>query len=242
MRARIGTLWFTKAAGTTFAISVFFVAYFWLLNHHYDVSGDGDAPDLARPGDRFPPRGGIRLRDPVGLRRAAGRRCFPDRREVADILRARVAGAGADRGWRFSCSWPTTLPHFDIDLGAVRRNFTKLKTADLAGNACPSLHVAFAVFAGIWLDRQLREIRLRRRIARRINWLWCFGIVYSTIAVRQHVALDALAGAVLGATVADGTFRALLRGQAPGSAHTDARMRKLSRRRGAIGFALAAYC
>jgi len=27
-----------------------------------------------------------------------------------------------------------------------------------------------------------------------LNWLWCFGIVYSTIATRQHVLLDVIAG------------------------------------------------
>jgi membrane-associated phospholipid phosphatase len=34
------------------------------------------------------------------------------------------------------------------------------------------------------------------------NWLWCLGILYSTVAIRQHVALDVLAGAGLGAAVA----------------------------------------
>jgi membrane-associated phospholipid phosphatase len=37
---------------------------------------------------------------------------------------------------------------------------------------------------------------------RALNWLWCAGILYSTVATRQHVALDVLAGAALGAAVA----------------------------------------
>ena len=39
-------------------------------------------------------------------------------------------------------------------------------------------------------------------LARVANWLWCLGILYSTIATRQHVAIDVAAGAVLGAVVA----------------------------------------
>jgi membrane-associated phospholipid phosphatase len=76
-----------------------------------------------------------------------------------------------------------------------------LKTMDVAANACPSLHAAFAVFTAIWLERQLRELHVGR-LVRALNWLWCLGILYSTLATRQHVALDTLAGAALGAVIA----------------------------------------
>ena len=72
---------------------------------------------------------------------------------------------------------------------------------DASGNACPSLHVATAVFSGVWLNRILREINAPRAL-RAFNWLWCVGIVYSTLATKQHVALDMLAGAVLGLAAA----------------------------------------
>jgi membrane-associated phospholipid phosphatase len=35
-----------------------------------------------------------------------------------------------------------------------------------------------------------------------INGMWCIGIVYSTLATRQHVAVDVLAGIVLGGLAA----------------------------------------
>ena len=35
-----------------------------------------------------------------------------------------------------------------------------------------------------------------------INWIWCIAIVYSTVAVRQHVAVDAIAGIALGGVAA----------------------------------------
>ena len=65
------------------------------------------------------------------------------------------------------------------------------------------MHVVgiFAVFTAIWLARILRETGAGGGL-RALNWLWCAGIVYSTLATRQHVALDAVAGAALGAAFA----------------------------------------
>jgi membrane-associated phospholipid phosphatase len=53
------------------------------------------------------------------------------------------------------------------------------------------------------------------RVARGINWLWCAGIPYSMIAARQHVTLDVLAGAALGAIVAVPNLRWVRRGEVP---------------------------
>jgi len=96
--------------------------------------------------------------------------------------------------------WPTAVPAFTLD-AARYPSISFLKGVDLAANACPSLHVAFAVFTGIWMDRILREM-LSGRALLVLNWLWCVGIVYSTLATRQHVVLDVLAGAALGVVVA----------------------------------------
>jgi membrane-associated phospholipid phosphatase len=85
-----------------------------------------------------------------------------------------------------------------------------LRTMDVAANACPSLHAAFAVFTAIWFERLLRELGVGRFV-RALNWLWCLGILYSTLAIRQHVVLDTLAGAILGAIIAALHIRALQR-------------------------------
>jgi membrane-associated phospholipid phosphatase len=61
--------------------------------------------------------------------------------------------------------------------------------------------VAFAVFTAVWLERLWRQIDARR-LVRVLSWLWCLVILYSTVATRQHVLLDVLAGAVLGAVIA----------------------------------------
>lgn len=92
--------------------------------------------------------------------------------------------------------WPTAVPSANIDW-EQNYGFSILKGVDAAGNACPSLHVATAVFSAVWLNRQLLEVGAPR-IARVFNWLWCLGIAYSTLATKQHVAVDMVAGAILG--------------------------------------------
>ncbi len=97
--------------------------------------------------------------------------------------------------------WPTAVPGFDpgsVPGGAMGL----LAKVDAGGNACPSLHVAFAVFCGWWLDRALRRLARGSAVTRLLNALWVTGIIYSTIATRQHVAIDVAAGAILGAVVA----------------------------------------
>jgi membrane-associated phospholipid phosphatase len=97
-------------------------------------------------------------------------------------------------------AWPTAIPATDLAWHGYP-GFSLLKGIDNAGNACPSLHVATAVFSGIWLGRLLSETD-SPRLLRALNWVWCCGIVYSTLAVKQHVVVDVLAGGLLGVAVA----------------------------------------
>lgn len=91
---------------------------------------------------------------------------------------------------------PSAVPPASIDW-AQYPGMAFLKGVDAAGNACPSLHVAAAVFSSFWLYWLLQEVQLRWR-AQTFQVLWCVAIVYSTMATKQHVSLDVLAGAVLG--------------------------------------------
>ena len=92
--------------------------------------------------------------------------------------------------------WPTSVPPMSIDAGGFP-GFALLQGVDAAGNACPSMHVAIAIFSAIWIDRLLMESRVP--IAFRIvNGAWFVAIAWSTLAIKQHVVLDALAGAALG--------------------------------------------
>ena len=94
--------------------------------------------------------------------------------------------------------WPTAVPPLDpsVDL-AQSPAFTILQGVDAAGNACPSLHVATAIFSAVWLHRWLPRLGAPVSV-RAGNWIWCALIVYSTVAIRQHVVLDVLAGIALG--------------------------------------------
>jgi membrane-associated phospholipid phosphatase len=81
---------------------------------------------------------------------------------------------------------------------------------DVTGNACPSLHAAFCVFAAAALHAQLLSLGAVRWLLA-ANLFWGLGILYSTIATRQHVALDVIAGAALGAVAGTAYLAALRR-------------------------------
>ncbi len=91
---------------------------------------------------------------------------------------------------------PTATPAPGIDW-AHYPAFEFLHSAGLARNACPSLHAAFTVFSAFWIGCLLREMRAPA-LLHAVNVLWCLLILYSTIATRQHVALDIYAGVALG--------------------------------------------
>ena len=96
--------------------------------------------------------------------------------------------------------FPNAVPPSNIDW-AKYPSVAFLKDVDAAGNACPSLHVATAVFSGFWMHWLLPEVRLGRG-ARLMSGLWCIAIAYSTMATKQHVAVDVVAGGALGALFA----------------------------------------
>lgn len=101
--------------------------------------------------------------------------------------------------------WPTTVPPLPLDATAAA-GFRMLQGIDANGNACPSMHVAFAVFTGLWLAQVLRQVRAPWPL-HAVNLAWCAAICWSTLAIRQHVALDALAGGALGAAFALASLR-----------------------------------
>lgn len=93
-------------------------------------------------------------------------------------------------------AWPTQTPAFGIDWG-LYPGLALIKGIDASGNAFPSLHVATAVFCACWFHRILAQLR-SPPLAQWLSALHCLAIVWSTMATLQHVALDVIAGAVLG--------------------------------------------
>ena len=198
---RVLTWWPAKMAGTMLGMAAFFAAYFWVLNHPlYPVTL---IPLTAV--DRwigFQPWA-LPLYLSLWVYVSLAPALVTDRRELVSFGVAWVALSVAGLG--IFLFWPTAVPPSDVNW-AQHPSFAFLKSADAAGNACPSLHVAFAVFSAVWFGRLLRQMGAGP-VVRAGNWLWCLGILYSTIATRQHVALDVFAGAALGAVVSVGHLR-----------------------------------
>jgi membrane-associated phospholipid phosphatase len=198
---RLREMWPAKMIGTTLGMTLFFAAYFLLLNH--PIFPLKIMPLIAA--DRLVPFSAwaLPLYLSLWIYVSLAPALLLSRRELASYGVAAVVLSVT--GLAIFLFWPTAVPPPAIDW-AVHPHVVFLKTVDAAGNACPSLHVAFAVFTAFWFDRLLRQMGAGG-LARAVNWLWCLGILYSTMAIRQHVALDVLAGAALGAIVAAGHLR-----------------------------------
>lgn len=109
--------------------------------------------------------------------------------------------------------FPTAVPPAGIDW-ARYPELALIKSVDAAGNACPSLHVASSVFAALWLERIARLVAAPAAL-RWGNALLCLAILWSTVATRQHVVLDVLAGVAVGLAFALPALRHVTR-LAPG--------------------------
>ena len=75
--------------------------------------------------------------------------------------------------------------------------FALLRGVDAAGNACPSMHVAIAMFSAICLHDVLRRLCVPRGW-QLFNGAWFLAIAYSTVALKQHVVIDVVSGVLLG--------------------------------------------
>ena len=193
---RLACLWPLKAAGTTLFITVFFQAYFYVQRN---------------PGQTAWTMPTTWIDHWVGFTPLA----FPVYASLWVYVSLPPALIGNLRGLLWHGAWaglmcalclavfwafPTKVPDAALDW-ASHPGMSLLKSVDTGGNACPSLHVASAVFAACWLRQLLLVMRAPR------GWiiashLTCAAIAWSTLATLQHVALDAIAGALVGALFA----------------------------------------
>ncbi|MFD1709264.1 phosphatase PAP2 family protein [Ottowia sp. GY511] len=96
--------------------------------------------------------------------------------------------------------WPSSVSEAVGPRPAGNALFAMLYAVDSNGNACPSLHVAASVMSCLWLHAILRKVAAPAWLYI-VNLLWCAGIVFSTMATKQHLLLDVIAGALLGIAV-----------------------------------------
>ncbi|MBX3625936.1 MAG: phosphatase PAP2 family protein [Rhizobacter sp.] len=196
LAARIRLHCVLKTVGITAFIWVFFIGYFWVLRHPaYPVTlMPLTALDRAVPFQPTMLWPYLTLWFYVGI--VAG--LAPSFRQL--IVHGAWAAALCVTGLAIFYFWPTAVPPRAFDASGYP-GFALLQGVDAPGNACPSMHVAVAVFTAIGLHSLLRGIGAPGWL-RLVNGAWCTAIVYSTLATKQHVALDAVAGVLLGATFA----------------------------------------
>lgn len=189
---RLWVLWPVKAAGTTAFMTLFFWVYFWLLRNPRTEPWVVPVSWVDQ-WIGFMPAGFLAYASLwfyVSLPPAL----------LADF-RALVRFGAWTAGLCAFCLaifWllPTQTPSFAIDW-ALHPELAFMKNLDAAGNACPSLHVATAVYSAIWLRQLLRTLRVPGLLYG-LNVLHCFAIIWSTMAIRQHVFLDVVAGGFVG--------------------------------------------
>jgi len=194
--AHVRAQFWLKALGTSAFMAVFFAGYFHLLRHPAQVA----TPMPLTAIDRWVGFQAWALWPYVSLWPyvALPPALLPDAREL--IRYGWSIGALCVAGLACFYLWPTAVPPQAIDAPS-HAGFELLRGVDAAGNACPSLHVAAALFSALWLERLLRELELPRGL-RAANALWLALIVWSTLAIKQHVWWDVVAGLLLALAVA----------------------------------------
>lgn len=181
-----------KLVGTTAWVWVFFVGYFHLLRHPAHLATVVPLTPL----DAWIPFVPAMIVPYLSLWFYVG--IAPGlQRNFAELLSYGLwSGLLCAAGLAIFQAFPTRIPPMTVDAGGFP-GFALMQGIDAPGNACPSMHVAIAVFTAIWIDHHFRACRVPGWL-RVANWAWFVAITFSTVAVRQHVVLDATAGALLG--------------------------------------------
>lgn len=199
-RSRIAAALLAEPWFKTFSISafmtLFFAGYFYLLRH--PVHAVATIPVTWLDGVvTFQPAAFV-LYVSLWVYTSLPPALMLTRRDIVDYgLRIGALCLAGFAAFRF---WPSRIAPLPIDWEHYP-SVAFLKEVDTAGNACPSLHVATAVFSAVWLHGRIGAWRLGAPL-RIANIAWCVGIAWSTLAIKQHVALDVYAGAALGAAFA----------------------------------------
>lgn len=198
---RIVRLFLLKLVGISAFMWAFFVAYFYLLRHPaYPVL---EMPLTAL--DRLIPFEPVAMAPYLSLWFYVGIAPGLLWSFRALLVHGLWAAGLCIAGLACFYFWPTAVPA--AALGVTNHPaLALLQGVDAAGNACPSLHVATAMFSAICLESLLRRLGVPTML-RVANAAWFIAIAYSTLAVKQHVLVDVLAGALLGAVFAAAALR-----------------------------------
>ena len=189
---RMRRLFALKMVGITAFTSLFFMAYFQLLQHpmHPVLVMPLTALDHLIP---FQPQA---LFAYLSLWVYVGTAPGLQRTFAELVVYGLWVGALCLTGLACFYFWPTQVPPLTLDVSGFP-GFATLQGVDAAGNACPSMHVAVAMFTVIRLEDVLRQSAAPGWL-HAVNRVWFIAIAASTLMVKQHVVLDVAAGALLG--------------------------------------------
>jgi len=184
-----------KLLGPTIAITVFFVVYFYVLNHPSFASQDMPVLAIDHWLPVIPWSAWVYFSLWVFI-------CVPqalmgDRQVMLYYLGGALLLSII--GLSIFFFYPTAVPVWDIDWSRYG-SLEFLKSSDSAGNACPSLHVGFATFSGCWLVWLIRRLSLSP-VWVVLSILWGLAIIVSTMTTKQHVLMDVIFGLLLGVLV-----------------------------------------
>lgn len=99
--------------------------------------------------------------------------------------------------------FPNGASRDGIDYSSAPSFYQWLADTDLPRNAFPSLHATLAVIAALAVQASpMKRFSSVSVFALKAGaWLWVLAIFWSTIALRQHVILDLIAGSVIAVVV-----------------------------------------
>lgn len=202
LRTRVATLWWLKALGNTVFLVVFFQLYLWLQKNPLFAVTQIPATALD-DWIGFQPWT-ITLYLSLWVYTALPVALQPDKPRLL-----RYTGAISVLcliALLVFLVWPTSVSDAVGVRPASNGLFAMLYAVDSTGNACPSLHVAASVMSCMWLQAILTQVRAPAWL-NAVNVAWCLGIVFSTLATKQHLLLDVLAGVALGIGIAWASLR-----------------------------------
>lgn len=196
LREILWAYWWTKFLSSVIGLSAFFVVYFW-VEKHTDFAVTMMPMTMFDRAIGFHPWN-LALYATLWIYIMIPSSLMVLKRELAFYYLGVVVLAVI--GLSIFVLWPTETPAPNIDW-ARYPGISFLKRIDSSRNACPSLHAAFATFTALWNLSILRRLG-DRGLLRILSTIWCVGILYSTLATKQHVLVDLLGGVALGLVVA----------------------------------------
>ncbi|HEY4340622.1 MAG TPA: phosphatase PAP2 family protein [Steroidobacteraceae bacterium] len=189
---RIRKGFFRTTISTTLLTGLFFIAYFWVQRHpaYTPITMPQTAVDLSIPFQAPALLAYVSVWIYIGFGPGLQRTVREFTVYGLWLCGLCVTGLG------IFYFWPTQVPR--MALAATNfPGFAMLHRIDQSSNACPSMHVAVAIFTVVRVDEVLRSMRVPMQL-RLINAAWFGAIVYSTLAIKQHLLIDVGAGACLG--------------------------------------------